>query len=65
MALTADDVLCFSLGLVSDAHVAEICNKTMSNKDRLELLYRKVAKEKRGISRDEFFGMLLDGKVAP
>ena len=53
----------FALGLIDDQHLADICSKTLSNKDRMELLYRKLAKEKRGITRDEFVGMLLDGKV--
>jgi len=58
-----DDLVLFALGLISDQHLAEICSKSLSNKDRMELLYRKLAKEKRGITRDEFVGMLLDGKV--
>jgi hypothetical protein len=59
-----DDLVMFALGLINDQHLADICSKTLSNKDRMELLYRKLAKEKRGITRDEFVvGMLLDGKV--
>ncbi len=58
-----DGLIMFALGLINDQHLADICSKTLSNKDRMELLYRKLAKEKRGITRDEFVGMLLDGKV--
>jgi hypothetical protein len=58
-----DDLICFSLGLLKEAHLEQLCDKALTNKDRLELLFRKVAKEKRGITRDEFFGMLIDGKV--
>lgn len=58
-----DDLIMFALGLINDQHLADICSKILSNKDRMELLYRKLAKEKRGITRDEFVGMLLDGKV--
>ena len=58
-----DDLILFALGLITDTHLADICTKTLSNKDRMELLYRKLSKEKRGITRDQFFGMLLDGKV--
>ena len=58
-----DDLVMFALGLINDQHLAHICSKTLSNKDRMELLYRKLAKEKRGITRDDFVGMLLDGKV--
>ena len=58
-----DDLILFSLGPITDTHLADICRKTLSNRDRMELLYRKISKEKRGITRDDFFGMLLDGKV--
>ena len=58
-----DDLICFSLDLLNEAHLEQICDKALTNKDRLELLFRKVAKEKRGITRDEFFGLLIDGKV--
>ncbi len=58
-----DDLILFALGLITDHHLIEICDKTLSNKDRLELLYRKLSKEKHGITREEFFGILLDGKA--
>ncbi|MGE0175003.1 MAG: hypothetical protein AB7T49_19575 [Oligoflexales bacterium] len=58
-----DDLICFGLGLITDDHISNICSSTLSNKDRLELLYLKLSKEKRGITRDEFLGLLLDGKA--
>jgi hypothetical protein len=58
-----DDVIGFGLDLVTDEHLEQICSRSLTNKDRLEMLFRKVSKEKRGISRDEFLGMLLDGKI--
>jgi hypothetical protein len=58
------DLIRFSLDLLTDAHLEVICNQVLTNKDRMELLYRNVSKERRGITRDEFFGLLLDGKVA-
>ncbi len=58
-----DDLICFSLELLNEAHLEQICDKALTNKDRLELLFRKVAKEKRGITSNDFFGMLIDGKV--
>ena len=61
--IKADDVIWFSLNLLSDDHIREICDKSLSNKDRMELLFRKLSKEKRGVTRDEFLGMLLDGKA--
>jgi hypothetical protein len=59
-----EDVLRFSLDLLTDDHIREICHRSLSNKDRMELLYRKLSKEQPGITRDEFFGMLLDGRAS-
>ena len=58
-----DDLVLFALNLITEQHLAEICNKSLSNKDRLELLFLKLTKERRCSSRDEFFGLLLEGKV--
>jgi len=58
-----DDIMAFALGLVTDEHLAMICNQTLSNKDRMEVLFRRIAKERRGLNREEFFGLLLDGKL--
>ena len=58
-----DDLISFSLSLLTDEHLEQICNKTLTNKDRLELLFRRAAKERKGLTRDEFFGLLIDGKV--
>ena len=59
-----DDLIRFSLGLLTDEHLDQICSKTLINKDRLEILFRRVAKERKGLSRDDFFGLLIDGKVS-
>ena len=58
-----DDVICYSLALMTDDCLREVCQQSLSNKDKLEILFKKVSKEKRGISRDEFYGMLLTGKI--
>jgi len=58
-----DDLIGFALGLITDDHLTTICDGRLSNKDRLELLYRRSAKERRGLTKDEFFGLLLDGKL--
>jgi len=61
--IKADDLIWCGLSLIDDQHIAEICAKALSNKDRMELLFRKLSKERRGITRDEFVGMLLEGKL--
>jgi len=58
-----DDLISFSLSLVTDAHLEHICDKTLTNKDRLEMLFRRFSKERRGATREEFLGVLLEGKL--
>jgi len=58
-----DDLICYSLDLLTEQHLQEIGARLLSNKERIEILYSKLSKTKRGLSRDEFFGMLLEGKV--
>lgn len=60
----ADDLITLSLGLITDEHIAAVCDKTRSNKDRMELLFRQLSKERRGMSREEFLGMLLEGALS-
>ena len=38
-----DDLILFALGLITDTHLADICTKTLSNKDRMELLYNNTS----------------------
>lgn len=57
-----DDLIWFGLGLITDEHIASICSSMLSNKDRLELLFLKLSRERRGLTREEFLGMLLEGK---
>ncbi len=59
----ADDLIGFSLDLLTEQHIAAICDKMLSNKDRLELLFQQFSKERRGATRDDFFGALLEGKL--
>jgi len=58
-----DDLIGFGLSLITDAHLATICDGTLSNKDRMELLYRRMSKERRGLTKEEFFGLLLGGNL--
>jgi hypothetical protein len=51
------------LDLLTDAHLDEISAKLMTNKERVEILYRKLAKTRRGLTKDDFLGMLLEGKL--
>jgi len=62
--LKPSDLICFSLELVTEDHLQELCNKSLRNRDRIEILFERISKEKRGISRDDFDGMLLNGEFA-
>ena len=57
----ADDVIAFALDLVTGEHLASICSATLSNKDRFELLFAKL-EEKKGLSREQFLGLMFEGK---
>ena len=59
----ADDVICYALSLVSDDNLAEISHSALTNKDRLELLYLQAKGKHRGLTRDQFYGLLMDGKL--
>jgi hypothetical protein len=59
----SDDLIWFSLSLINDEHIESICASTLSNKNRMEQLYLKLSKDKRSFSREEFYGLLLDGKL--
>ena len=62
-SIKANDLIWCGLALISDAHIAEIRDKALSNKDRMELLFQVFVREHRGATRDEFFGALLAGKL--
>lgn len=62
-SIKADDLIWCGLALVNDAHIAEIRDKVLSNRDRMELLFQSFVKERRGATREEFLGALLEGKL--
>ena len=53
-----------ALSRVGAKEVELLRQSSMSNSDRLEAAYRSYAAKKAGISRDEFIGLLLGGKVS-
>lgn len=57
-----DDLIQKSISLLSDEHLEEIKQATMSNSDRLELAYQEYCKGHGQISKDEYFGLLLKEK---
>jgi len=46
----SDDLIRFAIGFLTDDHVMEICERTLTNKDRVEILYQKLHREQKGLS---------------
>ncbi len=44
----SDDLSCFSLGLLTDEHLEQICSKTLTKGDRLELLFSSRCEGEKG-----------------
>lgn len=61
--IKADDVICYALNLICNDQLAEISHSALTNKDRLDLLYLNAKKEHRSLTRDQFYGLLMDGKL--
>lgn len=62
-SIKADDIIWCGLALINDAHIIEIRDRALSNKDRIELLFQSFLKERRGATREEFLGALLAGEL--
>jgi hypothetical protein len=60
----ADDLICFSLDLLTQQHLAEICDKMLSNRDRIELLFQQFLKGRRGATREDFLGELIKSRLS-
>ena len=52
-----------ALQLLTETQLKEIGEKSLSNRDRMELLFKQATKSKRNLSRDEFLGLLIEGKL--
>ena len=63
--LHPDDVIDYALKLVKDEHISRIRDSSLSNEDRLEIIFRQHQRKKRSLTKDDFVGMLLDGKLNP
>jgi len=59
-----DDIISFCLNLIDDKEIKIIQEKTVCNKDRFEMLFKKLSTKNKDVSRDDLLGMLIDGKLA-
>ena len=62
--LKPDDLISYSLSLLTEDHLSEIRESTMTNKDRIDDLFAKLLKKDKGMTREKFLGMLLAGKLS-
>ncbi len=60
----ADDVILLALSMVSDSHIVQLRDKSLTNADRVDKAYRDYVVQKGVISKDAFLGLLLDGKTS-
>lgn len=57
----ADALISLALSLVTPEHLRALRDSSLSNRDRLEQRYHEYCKNVRKVTRDEFFGVLLEG----
>lgn len=57
-----DDLIQKSISLLTDEHLEQIKQATMTNSDRLEVAYQEYCQAHGEVSKDEFFGLLLREK---
>jgi hypothetical protein len=62
-SIKADDLIWCRLALINDAHIGDIRDSALSNRDRMDLLLQSFVRDRRGATRDEFLGALLEGKL--
>lgn len=61
--ITADDFLTVAISLVQTVHLEEMKIRSLSNKDRLEILYKEHCEKRGKVTKDEFLGLLLESEV--
>ena len=59
----SDDLIGFALALVTEAHVKELQDSSLSNHDRFEAMYKDHVAKKGSISKDAYLGMFLNRKT--
>lgn len=62
--IRTEDYLGLALTLVTEEHVAELQESSLSNTDRLERDYREYVTQHGSISKDEYLGKRLSGEIA-
>ena len=58
-----DELIGTALSLLTERHIKELQDASLTNADRLESQYRDYLKTHSGASKDEFLGKLLSGEM--
>lgn len=58
-----DAVISFALDLMNDSHIQTIRDASLTNMDRMELLFQQTKRRRKGLTKDEFIGMLMSGQI--
>jgi hypothetical protein len=58
-----DDLIGTVLSLLTNYHIKELQDRSMTNADRLEIQYRDFVKKHGATSKDDYLGKILSGDV--
>ena len=58
-----DDLVVVALGLITEQHITQLQDASLSNADRLEMVYREHVKAHGATTKDAFLGKLLSGEI--
>lgn len=59
--VTVDDYVQLAISLLNPEHLQKLKDRTLSNKDRLEIKFQEHCSQNGKVSKDEFIGLLLAG----
>lgn len=59
-----DELIGTALSLLTDQHIKELQDGSMTNADRFEVQYRDYVKKNGAVSKDEYLGKILAGNGA-
>ena len=59
-----DELIGTALSLLTERHIKELQDGSMTNTDRLEIQYRDYIRKNGATSKDEFLGLVLSGNAS-
>jgi hypothetical protein len=60
----SDELIGTVLSLLTDRHIKELQDGSMTNADRLEIQYRNYVKKHGAITKDQFLGKILEASLS-